>query len=167
MNDELVHNMITFQTTLYVDVWDDPADKGCNDVHLIDQFTIAIPETLSSCDDQSKSLTVHGLHGVGNLTLTYFNLSTAPITSCSSEDVPTSKIHVITKYPVPHLTVAHFTYITNSNCFSLFNTLLQHWQYRIMSSYYGFQLFMPWGNSECCCCDYNHILCHCGVPTIV
>ena len=97
MNDELVHNLITFQTTLYVDVWDDPADEGGNDFHLIDQFTIAIPETVSSCDDQSNSLTVHGQNGVGNLTLAYFNLTTDTITSCSSADVPTSKIHVISK----------------------------------------------------------------------
>ena len=143
MNDEFVRNLITFQTTLYVDVWDDPADEGGGDIHFIDRFTITIPKTVTSCVDESDSLTVQGQHGIGNLTLAYFNLTTHPITSCTSADVPTSKIHVISKFPVPDLTVAHLTYITNSNCFSLFNTLLHHLQYRIMASYYGFQLFKP------------------------
>ena len=83
-----------------MDVWD-RADKG-GDIHLIDQFTIAIPGTVSNCVDESNSLTVQGQHGIGNLTLAYFNLTTDPITSCSSADVstfstssptPTSKIH--------------------------------------------------------------------------
>ena len=96
MNDEFVRNLITFQTTLYVDVLDDPADEGSKIVSLIDQFTIAIPETVASCDNQSNSLTVQGQHGLGNLTLAYFNLTTDPMASCSSADdinVSTSKVH--------------------------------------------------------------------------
>ena len=94
MNDEFVRNLITFQTTLHVDVWDDPADESGMDIHLIDNFTIAIPGTVSNCIDWSNSLTVQGQLGIGKLTLAYFNLTTDPITSCSSADVPTSKIHV-------------------------------------------------------------------------
>ena len=89
MNDEVVYNSISFQTTLYVDVWD-AADEGSNTDHLIDRFTIAIPLTVSNSVDESNSLTIQGQHGIGNLTLAYFNLTTDPITSCSSAD---SKIH--------------------------------------------------------------------------
>ena len=76
MTDEFVPNLITFQTTLYVNVWDSPADEGANQVHLIDRFAIVIPGTVSNCVDQSNSLTVQGLHGIGNLTLAYFNVTT-------------------------------------------------------------------------------------------
>ena len=85
-----------------MDVWDSAADELGFD-RLIDKFTIATPETLSICVDPSNSLTVQGQHGVGNLTLAYFYLTTDPITSCSSADVstisssspiPTSKIHI-------------------------------------------------------------------------
>ena len=54
-----------------------------------DRFNITIPGTVSNCVDESNSLTVQGQHGIGNLTLAYFNLTTDPITSCSSADVPT------------------------------------------------------------------------------
>ena len=77
---------LNLQTTLYVDVWDSGENEG-GDVHLIDKFTITIPETVSNCLDQSNTLTVQGKHGIGILTLSYFNLSTDPITSCSSPDV--------------------------------------------------------------------------------
>ena len=74
-----------------MDAWDSAADSGGND-HLIDNFTIAIPGTVSNCIDQLQfnSLTVQGLHGIGNLTLAYFYLTMAtdPITSCSSANVP-------------------------------------------------------------------------------
>ena len=69
-------------------VRDSGADSGGDD-HLIDNFTIAIPGKLSNCVDESNSLTVQGQHGIGNLTLAYFNLTTDPITSCSSADVST------------------------------------------------------------------------------
>ena len=91
------------QTTVYVDVWDSPADEGVTDFHLIDSFTIAVSETVSNCVDESNSLTVQGELGIVNLTLVFFNLTSDPITSCSSADVstfstssptPTSKIHV-------------------------------------------------------------------------
>ena len=72
-----------------MDVLDSPADVGGIDVHLIDNFTIAIPGKVSNCVDESDSLTVQGLHGIGNLTLAYFNITTDPITSCSSADVST------------------------------------------------------------------------------
>ena len=72
-----------------MDVLDSPADVGGIDVHLIDNFTIAIPETVSNCVDESGSLTVQGQLGIGILTLAYFNLTTDPITSCSSADVST------------------------------------------------------------------------------
>ena len=68
-----------------MEVWDS-ADEG-GDVHLIDNFTVTIPVTLSNCVDQSNSLTVQGQHGIGNLTLAYFNLTTDPITSHSSAEV--------------------------------------------------------------------------------
>ena len=61
--------------------------------HFTDNFTIAIPGTVSNCVDEYNSLTVQGQHGVGNLTIAYFNLTTDPISSCSSADVATSKIH--------------------------------------------------------------------------
>ena len=94
MQDEFVYNLIIFQTTLYVEVWDSPADEGDINVHLIDNFTIAIPGTVSYCDDQPNSLTVQGQHGIGNLTVAYFNLTTDRIASCiSADDVSTSKIH--------------------------------------------------------------------------
>ena len=89
MDDEFAHKLITFQTSVYVDVWDDPADEGGGNAHLIDNFKIAIPGTVSNCVDESNSLTVQGQHGIGNLTLAYFNLTTDPITSCSSADVST------------------------------------------------------------------------------
>ena len=60
-----------------------------SDGHLMDKFTVAVPGTVSNCVDESNSLTVQGQHGIGNLTLAYFNLTTDPITSCSSADVPT------------------------------------------------------------------------------
>ena len=56
---------------------------------LMDRFTTAIPATVSSYFNKSNSLTVQGQHGIGNLTLAYFNLTTDPITSCSSADVST------------------------------------------------------------------------------
>ena len=65
--------------------------------HFIDNFTIAIPGTVSNCVDESNSLTVQGLHRVGNLTLAYLNLTTDPITLCSSADVST----VSTSSPIP------------------------------------------------------------------
>ena len=89
INDEFVYNLIMFQTLLYVDVWDSPADEDGINIHLIDKFTIAIPQAVSNCVDESNSLTVHGQLGIGNLTLAFFNLTTNPITSCSSADVPT------------------------------------------------------------------------------
>ena len=98
MNDEIVYNLITFQTTLYVDVWDSPEDEPEDDIHSIDQFTIANPRTVSNCFDESNSLTVQGQHGIGNLTLAYFNLTTDPIPSCSSADTLTSKVHIMTEY---------------------------------------------------------------------
>ena len=70
-----------------MNVWNDPADEGGKDSHLIDNFTIATP--VSNCVDESNSLTVQGHNGIGNLTLAYFNLTTDPITSCSSADVST------------------------------------------------------------------------------
>ena len=70
-----------------MDVWDSGVSGG--DDHLMDKFTIAIPGTVSNCVDESNSLTVQGQHGIGNLTLAYFNLTTDPITSCSSADVST------------------------------------------------------------------------------
>ena len=90
VNDEFPYS-ITFQTTIYVDVWD--ADDGSISVHLIDNFTIAIPGTVSNCVNQSNSLIVQGHNGIGVLTLTYFNLTNDPITSCSSANlpIPTSK----------------------------------------------------------------------------
>ena len=71
-----------------MNVWDSGADTGGED-HLIDRFKIAIPGTVSNSVNQSNSLTVQGQHGIGNLTLAYFNLTTDPITSCSSADVST------------------------------------------------------------------------------
>ena len=71
-----------------MDVWDGIADEN-EAVHLIEQFTITIPVTVSNGVDESNSLTVQGQHGIGNLTLAYFYLTTDPITSCSSADVPT------------------------------------------------------------------------------
>ena len=62
------------------------ADIG-GDVHFIDRFKIAIPGTVPNCVDESNSLAVQGQHGIGILTLAYFNLTTDPITSCSSADV--------------------------------------------------------------------------------
>ena len=96
-----------------MDVWDSGAGKG-GDVHLIDRFNITIPGEVSNCVDESNSLTVQGLHGIGNLTLAYFNLTTDPITSCSSADVsafcsscpiPTSKIN---SYLNPNLNIAEY-----------------------------------------------------------
>ena len=71
-----------------MDAWDSVAKEG-EDVHLIDQFKITIPGTESNCVDESNSLTVQGLHGIGMLTLAYFNLTTDPTTSCSSANVST------------------------------------------------------------------------------
>ena len=70
-----------------MDVWDG-AGKG-GDIHLIDNFTITIPWTVSNGVDESNLLTVEGQLGIGILTLAYFNLTTDPITSCSSADVST------------------------------------------------------------------------------
>ena len=70
-----------------MDVWDG-ADEGGH-IHLIDRFKIPIPGTVSNCVDESNSLTVQGHHGIGNLTLAYFNLNTDPITSCKSGDAST------------------------------------------------------------------------------
>ena len=72
-----------------MDVLDTPGDEEGIHVHLIDNFTITIPGTVSNCVDESNSLTVQGQHGIGNLTLAYFNLTTDPIISCSSADVST------------------------------------------------------------------------------
>ena len=72
-----------------MDALDSVANEG-EHVHLIDQFKITIPGTESNyCVDEPNSLTVQGLHGIGMLTLAYFNLTTDPITSCNSADVST------------------------------------------------------------------------------
>ena len=73
---------------IYVDVLESGLGETGIDF-FIDNFTIAIPGAVSNCVDKSNSLTVQGLHGIGNLTLVYFNLTTDPITSCSSADVST------------------------------------------------------------------------------
>ena len=80
--------MLILQITLYMDVWDSAADTG-GDEHFIDNFTITIPSKVSIYVDESNLLTVQGQLGIGNLTLAYFNLTTDPITSCSSADVST------------------------------------------------------------------------------
>ena len=67
------------------------ADTGQR-VHYIDNFTISIPWTVSNCVPESNSLIAQGQHGIGNLTLAYFNLITDPITSCSSADVSTFNV---------------------------------------------------------------------------
>ena len=69
-------------------MWDSAADAGSGD-HLIDHFKITIPGEVSYCVDKSNSLTVEGQHGIGRVTLAYFNLTTDSITSCSSADVST------------------------------------------------------------------------------
>ena len=80
---------MTFQTKLYVAVWDSPTDEEGGHIFLLDKFTITIPGTVSNSVDEPNSLIVQGQHGIGNLTLAYFNLSTDPIASCSSADVNT------------------------------------------------------------------------------
>ena len=77
-----------------MDVWDTAADTGGDD-HFIDNFTITIPGTVSNGVDQTNSLTVQGQHGIGKLTLAYFNITADPITSCSSTDVFTFTIPVL------------------------------------------------------------------------
>ena len=72
--------------TLFVEVFDeDSYDEGGIDDE-IDQFTITIPGNVSTMN-QSYSLTIQGLNEVGNLTLSYFNITTDPITSSSSAEV--------------------------------------------------------------------------------
>ena len=84
---------------LHVDVLDAyaPEDEGGEDVHLIDRFAIEIPETVSSWFDESNSFTAQGQHGIGILTLAYFNLticsSLAASTFSASSPIPSCKIH--------------------------------------------------------------------------
>ena len=71
-----------------MNVWDSAGFSGGDD-HLIDNFTITTPGEVSNFVDQSHSLTVQGQHGIGNLTLAFFNISTDPVTLCNSADVST------------------------------------------------------------------------------
>ena len=68
-----------------MEVWDYDTP---NDDDIVDIFSIQLSSPLSVFD-QSNPLTVQGYYGLGNLTLSYGNL-TMESTSCSSMDSPTS-----------------------------------------------------------------------------
>ena len=63
-------------------MWEDDHHSGGDD--FMDNFTIA---NLGSLFDfnQSNSLTVNGMEGIGQITLAFYNLTTHP-TTCNTED---------------------------------------------------------------------------------
>ena len=76
---------IFFKSSLIVEVWD---YDDVNDDEGIDNFTFPLSSPLNKFN-QFDSLTIQGHHRVGNLTLSYGNLTTDP-TPCSSMDSPMS-----------------------------------------------------------------------------
>ena len=69
-----------------MDVWDYDGDGGQHD-DKIDNFTFPLSNPLNKFKS-SNSLTVQGHHKVGNLTLSYGNMTTDP-TPCNSMECPT------------------------------------------------------------------------------
>ena len=64
-------------------IWEDDPEKGGDD--LMDQFIISLPASAPDLN-QCHILNVPGQYGIGTLTVAYFNLTTDPVTSCSSVD---------------------------------------------------------------------------------
>ena len=74
-------SLIFFQNSLIVEVWDD--DDVCKDIDdKIDNFTFPLPNPLEVLN-LSNSITVEGHHKIGNLTLSYGNI-TADRSPCDS-----------------------------------------------------------------------------------
>ena len=80
-------NFILLKSSLTVQVWEDDKEYGHFEDDKIDNFTITLSSPLNKFNP-SNSLTIQGHHRVGNLTLSYGNLTIDP-TSCSSAVQPT------------------------------------------------------------------------------
>ena len=77
--------LISFKSSLIVEVWDDDDDLVSQD-DMIDIFTFPLSNPLDKFN-LSKTLTLQGLRGIGKLTLSYGNMTTFPI-PCNSMDSP-------------------------------------------------------------------------------
>ena len=71
------------KSALILEAWEDDSAVGGDDIDdFIDNFMIPMPGTLSPFR-QTYALTVEGVNGIANLTLTYHNLTTDP-SPCNS-----------------------------------------------------------------------------------
>ena len=115
INVELVHKSITytFQTTLYVKVWDSPANEGgIIHVHLIDNFTMTIPGTVSNCVNESNSLTVQA-------DVSTFRTS-SPIINSKIYAYIIPKISIADCYQVTSIFMSHLIFLLYINSYKRF-----------------------------------------------
>ena len=71
----MLKRLFSFQGLLTVEVWEDDGFEPFNNIN--DNFTFPLSNPLNKFNS-SISLTVQGHHKVGNLTLSYGNLTTDP-----------------------------------------------------------------------------------------
>ena len=64
-------------------MWDTDTDVGGDD--FMDNFTITNLSSLFDFD-QSNSLTVIGMEGIGKITLAFYYLTTNPTMTCNADD---------------------------------------------------------------------------------
>ena len=113
-------NFILSKSSLTVEVWEHDTNGWYSEKDEIDIFTIALSSRLHKFN-LSNSLTVEGHHRVGNLTLSYGNLTTDP-TSCTSAVQPTLNTILCTP-PGNLMSADNFSTHLNS-CFFFRNSII-------------------------------------------
>ena len=88
-----------------IEAWNSDDNDGYDD-DKIDNFTASFPSTAVVEFGQSNQLMVQGETGLGNFTLTYYNLTTVATLSNSRDDLtystscPALEVHVSNKFDV-------------------------------------------------------------------